>query len=440
MLTFLLAAALVAGPHSAGYRAELVRDTTRGARAVYVQAWYPARACSAPFAYREYVTGYEPRRAASIELHEWAAKRYGAPADAMERLFASPARACRDAAPASGTFPLILYGGGAGMTIDDNARLGEHFASHGFIFAAVPAPGTLDAAGLETHARDMELALDWSRRLPVSDRVIAGGFSWGGAAAIVLANRQNVDGVFLLDSSTTAKRFAPLVAGAPFFNPERLTVPILDLHRQDDTVTYDVLDRFRYAERWSFEMSEPAHADFTVLPMLYGGESEWIAKMLLAFVRGSREWPPTGAYRVTLRHRTAIAAPPDAAALEQLARKDIAAAAQTYERLRAGDPEASVLAPDVINRIGYALLRDDAAAAREVFLWNVRAHPEDAGWLDSLGDALLETNERDCARAVFARVAEMTGPASLRERALRELAALGDGIKDCKYLEGTNVR
>ncbi|HEX8252329.1 MAG TPA: hypothetical protein VF846_04195, partial [Thermoanaerobaculia bacterium] len=343
--------------------------------------------------------------------------------------------------------PLIIYGGGAGNASDENATLAEYLASHGFVFVSVPAMGvasldiSLDAAGLETQTRDMEVALDVARRTHKPARVVAGGFSWGGAAAITLANRQpDISALFMLDSSTTSKRFSPLVASAPFFDIARVSVPILDLHRQDETVTYDVLDRFRYAERFSFEMREPNHVDFNALPLLYAKDSdrargyEWIARTVLAFANGSREWTETDAYRVTPRHRAAMPPPPSLAELEALARKDPAAATRAYE------PHAAIYAPEAINRLGYALLADNAAAAREVFLWNVRAHPQNADWLDSLGDALLKTNERDCARAVFTRVAALTESSSLRERAQRELASLAAASTSCKYLEGMETR
>ncbi|HYO75698.1 MAG TPA: alpha/beta fold hydrolase [Thermoanaerobaculia bacterium] len=446
MLTLLLAAALVAGPHPVGYRAEVVRDATRADRAIYVQAWYPARPAvdAKPLLYGQYVDGYEARRATTLEIHQYAAKKYGAPADAPQKLFASTTNAFKDAPAGVGSFPLIVYGGGAGNVTDENATLAEYLASHGFVFVSVPAMGassnaiTLDAAGLETQTRDLEVARDYARRIANADqqRVIAGGFSWGGASAIAFANRQpDVRAVFMLDSSTTSKRYGSFVAGAPFFDIARFTMPVLDLHRQDEAVTYDVLDRYRYAERFSFEMREPNHIDFNAMPLLYAKDSdrargyEWIARTVLTFVQGSREWPATSAYQVTLRHRAAMPAPPTPAELEALARKDPAAATRAYQQ------HASVYAPETINRIGYALLTDDAAAAREVFLWNVRAHPQNADWLDSLGDALLKTNERDCARAVFARVAAISDSPGLRDRANREVAALANATQPCKYLE-----
>jgi dienelactone hydrolase len=454
MLAFVLAATLLApGQHSVGYRAETIMDATRGGRTVYVQAWYPATPPkgTAPMLYGDYFRDVPaPLRQRSLGIHEYAVRTYGAAPDATEKLFASATNSHRDAQPAAGPFPLIIYGGGAGNSIDENALLAEYVASHGFVFVTVPATGhssleiTLDAAGLETEARDMELAAEWAFRLPSASRKrwLAGGFSFGGAAALVVANRQPVQRVFMLDSSATSKQYSPLVATAPFFDPECLLINVLDLHRRDETITYDVLDRLVYADRDSFEIEGPNHIDFTAFPMLYAPASErsrgyeWIARTVLAFANGSRVFRRTDAYRIQGRARAPIPAPPSAGELEQLARTDPAAATLKYEELRKREPRPSLLAPASINRIGYALLNSgDAAAAREVFLWNVRAHPKNADWLDSLGDALLKTEERDCARAVFKRVASLaTG--SLRERAQRELKALAGASTTCKYLEG----
>lgn len=454
MLAIVLAALLAPGAHGAGYRSETVRDATRAGRTVFVQAWYPAApaAGASPMPYGEYLNIDPALRARSLAIHAYALKKYGAPSTATEQLLASKSGAFRDAAPAPGVFPLIAYAGGAENATDESALLGEWLASHGFVFVAIPATGhstlavTLDGAGLETQARDLELAASWAaRQFRVEPRWIAGGFSFGGAAAIAVANRQpDVRAVFMLDSSATSTRYSSLVAAAPFFDPERLTVPVLDLHRAEN-VSYDVFDRFRYAERFSFDLEWPNHIDFTAFPLLYAPDSDrargyaWLASTVLAFAKGSRAFPATDVYRVTSRHRQAIAAPPSASQLAELARRDPAEATRVYEALRVRDPNASVLAPESINRIGYALLNDHPAAAREVFLWNVRAHPRNAGWLDSLGDALLRTNERDCARAVFARVVALTDSGSLRERAQRELAALPGPVPSCKYFERTET-
>jgi pimeloyl-ACP methyl ester carboxylesterase len=456
MLAFLLAATLLTpGSHAVAYRAEVLRDATRAGRTVYVQVWYPATPSKAAvMPYSDYFRDVpEPLRKRSMAIHEHAARTYGGN---TEKLFASTTNAVRDGEPAKGSFPLIVYGGGAGNSIDENAALGEYLASNGFLFVAVPATGhssleiTLDAAGLETEARDMELAAEWGRRLPsvAADKWIAGGFSFGGAAAIVVANRQpDVKAVFLLDSSTTSKQYSPLVAAAPFFDPERLTASVLDLHRKDETVTYDVLDRFLYSQRRSFDIEGPKHIDFNAFPLLYAPGSqrargyEWIARTVHSFVQGKRMFRDSDVYPSKGRGRDAIPAPPPASELEEFARIDPAAATRIYEELRKREPQPSVIAPASINRIGYALLNGgDAAAAREVFLWNVRAHPKNADWLDSLGDALLKTNEKDCARAVFTRIAALPGSDSLRERARRELKALPGASTTCKYLEGLETR
>ena len=321
MLALLLAATfLTPGNHSVGYRAEAVRDVHRGGRTVWVQAWYPAAVSkAAPMAYGDYFKGVpEPLRQRSVSVHEWAARTYHGNTG---KLFASATNTHRNATPATGSFPLIVYGGGAGNSIDENAVLGEYLASNGFVFVAVPATGqsaadiTLDAAGLETEARDMELAAEWGKRLPSVARKgwIAGGFSFGGQAATVIAGRQpDVTAVFLLDSSTTMKAFAPLVVSAPSFKPDRLTAPILDLHLAGENVTYDVLDRFIYSQRVSYDIEGPRHVDFNAFPLLYAPDTkraevyEWIARTVLSFAEGKRMFRGTNAYRTRARRRDAL--------------------------------------------------------------------------------------------------------------------------------------
>jgi dienelactone hydrolase len=459
------------GPHAIGYRRVVLQDDTRSARSLVLNVWYPARPARdmPPMRYGGYVErdpAFLRDRAAAIAAYAQA--KFMLDAGAYERLLQIDTAAFADAAPAPGAFPRLVYAGGAGNPTTENVLLGEYLASHGWVVAALPATGfvtpdiSLDAAGLETVARDLEFADAWLRREPFvrKEGAVLGGFSFGAAGALAAANRTpDVRAVVMLDSSAMARRFAHLIVGAPFFEPERLHVPILDLHRQDENVSYDALDRLRYAQRFSIEVTGANHFDFNSFAVAYAALSEapgedlrtrsrsWqqFARVIREFLEsvergkaGAEAWRAAPeVYPARLRAQAALPLPPSPADVARTARESPERAVALLDELVRTDAQAAVLRPEAVNSLGYELLRTHVVAAREIFYWNVRRDPANAGWLDSLGDALLATGQTPCAYAVFARVVELTGSAadsasrSLRERALREKAALSTANVGC---------
>lgn len=120
------------------------------------------------------------------------------------RLCATPVAAIRDARPASGRFPVVLYAGGLGCRADANVELGEYLASHGYIVATVPRLGpSAEESSLETtageagvHVGDLEFALKVLRDLPDVDvkNLAIAGHSAGGVAALQFAIQKSGSG------------------------------------------------------------------------------------------------------------------------------------------------------------------------------------------------------------------------------------------------------
>ncbi|HEV2734599.1 MAG TPA: dienelactone hydrolase family protein [Longimicrobiaceae bacterium] len=312
------------GPHAVGYRLDYVRDPSRTAglpplgdrrqaaplrlgpeqeRVFPLRIWYPAAAGTggATVRYGEYLgtrpdSGTAPAVADSLhartmDLVRFAARWYAAPTGAgrapvapgdtaglAERLLASPAYAVRGPRPASGAFPVVVFAGGASHSEDENVVLWEYLASHGYVVAAFPSVGVgradlpATAGGLETQARDMEAAIGYLDRVPFADRtrLAAMGFSFGGAAALVTAGRNAwVDAVVGMDASFIARRFDPVVRGAPLFSPGRMRAPLLEFHRADSTVSYAVVDSLGSATRYHVEFAGLFHIDFNSYALAY---------------------------------------------------------------------------------------------------------------------------------------------------------------------------
>ncbi|MFW6202180.1 MAG: hypothetical protein ACOC8B_06360, partial [Gemmatimonadota bacterium] len=257
--------ALSPGEYDTGFRRVWTLDVTRVwprspaldslggtiARPVRVDVWYPARCGDAGrMPVRDYVEIDPPDSRyddmVSV-LHAWDDYSYrGLAGDSagFERLMAAPTAACRDASPAGGRFPLVVYSAGWFNRSPDNTILAEFLASHGFVVAAVPQlnPGLWtydfrsDPASIENQIRDLEVAL--SRLIGAADvdrrRIAAMGYSTGGDVALLLQGRNpHVDAVVGLDASWTIGSVDDVLS-SPYFGPERNRAPILALRRPTD--------------------------------------------------------------------------------------------------------------------------------------------------------------------------------------------------------------
>lgn len=161
------------GPYNVGARTYDVPDPKKPGRTLKTEVWYPTRQQPNPNADRP------PAVALSVAL--------------------------RDAAPAEGPFPCVLFSHGLMAVREQSCFITEHLASHGYIVVSPDHPSTsvrhfqpsriLESA-LE-RPRDMSMLLDWllaQARDPSSpffgkvrgEKVAAAGHSFGGYTALAL--------------------------------------------------------------------------------------------------------------------------------------------------------------------------------------------------------------------------------------------------------------
>jgi dienelactone hydrolase len=303
-----------AGAAPVGYRATLLADSSRtllpdtaGTRSpqprlLPLRVWYPATAGNQRAARRVTfadVIGVDARGPNSglatrtHGLHRYAAQKYdragGVPLVAADtagiatQALASPTAARLGAPVRPGRHPLVLFAGGTAHGIDENVALWEELAAAGYVVAVIPTVAIhadaeeaylpADAPGLEVVTRDLQLVLAHmlSRREVDAARVAAAGFSFGGAAALILAARDaRVRAVVGLDPSFIAGRHLATIRANPLFDARRLTVPVLDFHRADSaTVDLSLVRAIPRDGGISVEIAGLDHVDFNSYVLLY---------------------------------------------------------------------------------------------------------------------------------------------------------------------------
>lgn len=418
------------------------------ARPVRISVWYPAEAgAGTPLTLGDYITllGAEghlgPVTAADAETGRRDFYRFPlldqATPEQRQRLEALASRAVRDARPAAGRFPLILYSLGSAAVGNVTP---EFLASHGYVVAQAPRLGAhaglpqdnRDRADLETKIRDLDFVVNAMAGFPSADVQTLGatGFSAGGRWALSLAMKNwNVKAVVSLDSvmlfdDPVSREWRSL----PFYDPDAVRVPVLHLVRRDwvPQETSDLWSRLRYAERTRLVFEDPKldHLDFQSIGFamtLAGMRPEAAPAVAEAFhqfnrrtlaffdahLKGSARGSETAVAvpgSITAAVERPLPAPwTEAHFFNTIDRHGLEAALSAYRRLlrEGGQPP---LPEGALNLAGYIqLLTGRVPEATELFTLNAEAFPRSANALDSLADAVLAAGDRNRAKELTER-------------------------------------
>lgn len=452
------------GRHAVGFRILYATDPTRPwldgtasapvegrqGRPVRVSVWYPARTRtnSLPMAYRDYLRlprappSFAKLNAALEARDEASLRRVVKGQRAFAELMATRTAAFRGAAAAAGRFPLIVYPSGLNESGQHaNAVLAEYLASHGFVVAAVPQVGTTparlrlspNAVDLETQVRDLEFAAAKVRGLPfVQSRWAVVGHSFGGIVALVGQGRNpDLAAVVGLDASYGSSSLEQQLTGSPFFRPERMRIPLLDLRRAEPPASRALLDSLIHSDRYIGELPRIAHGDFTSFPMIASivptdirGRTasdaragyELVARTVKTFLEAviKRDGTATGELmrrksepRMRWTRSEGLAAPPTE---EEIVRTIVSSgrdpALAKYRQVPHPDARRRQASERLILSMGYDFLEPgtDPLLAVKVFSFLTALRPLSADFLDSLAEAQVAAGLRDEARETSRRL------------------------------------
>ncbi len=191
--------------------------------------------------------------------------------------------AVREAKPAEGRYPVLIYAPSDSSVSWENADLCEYLASHGYVVLASPSVGlstrdmTDDLDGINAQARDISFLITYAKSLPDSDvsEVALVSWSWGGISSLFASARDpRIDALVEMDPSM---RYYPgLVKKAGDVHPERMTLPLLcftrnvsleDLENDDvppaDKVGPNVLNAWIHGDLLTVNMLGMAHPEFS---------------------------------------------------------------------------------------------------------------------------------------------------------------------------------
>lgn len=482
-IALLVAAAVVAsaasladnldyGPHAVGFRPQLARDFTRppialagqpfdatAGRVVPLHVWYPANASAAataspPLTVADYADALafngdarpldDARRTAARARFIGSISELGGDRAIAEReaprLLALTGRAQRDAAPAAGPFPVVLFP--EYYAPASNSVMAEYLASHGFVVVALPMMSWRDIAwtggnppNFESYVADLQFALGALREFPFADRAriasMGVGISANAVAALQMRNplvrlHVSLDGGLISPTEdTTLKR-------TPYFDATALRTPMLFIWSPHPNLVPALIDQYKYSDRLVLHlpgMTEYRYLNYGPLDVLtpgllgkppgdiasgYAWAARYVREFLSAHLRDdarAKDFLATApeaagvpAGLVQRELRAALPAPPSSAEVRQLiTEKGVAAFAALYRTLKLQDPEPFSMAALLELQIwASGPGRDpDGSLRKGIALVRLEAFPNSSRVHYALANAGVVRNEHALARHHF---------------------------------------
>jgi pimeloyl-ACP methyl ester carboxylesterase len=275
------------GPFDVGFTIVALVDRNRAygaqaARPVQLSLWFPVERAAghATMPFRDYVVSYAPPGASDVVARYRDAWFPHDPPDSVDRLLATATFAVRDAPPARGRFPLVVYAPGYGGSPLTHTPGAEYLASHGYIVAMSPSQGdspagiTFDEGGQEQQVRDLELTIAALRDRPGVDasKIALVGFSFGGGAALIEAMRAPaISAVVVLDGTPVFEDASDIVRRATGFDAAAVRAPVLVLtsdHLRDEDLT--IVQSMVLCDRRLIRFKAVDHHDFIASPIIAG--------------------------------------------------------------------------------------------------------------------------------------------------------------------------
>ena len=427
-------------------------------RPIQISVWYPANAGPSDkrMTFADYVDQSAPQNFTQLNGIMKQRSRDDAassvPRSELSALQSLTMNAYRNAQPAAGRFPVVLYFAGLSAPINSNAIMAEYLASHGYIVASISLIGPSDeetfqsrtSNDFEATVRDMEFAWSVLQDQPNVDstRLAVMGHSVGAIEAVILGMRNaNVSAVIGLDGTYGFEGLSSVLTNSYAYDPGKMRAAFLDLRRArgaqgNEPLDLSAVESFRHANRTFIIIDKMHHSDFTSFAMigayfhsplptgypLNGWNRETgragyqaVCRIVLstldadlksdstAMAMTEREMQQRGG--ITIRNESAVPPPPsplEAAALA--ASKGLDAAKAAFTVSCGQDALASCMNVDRFNTWGYNLLGQQRSKdALAVFQLNAWAHPQNANAQDSLSDAFGAVGDKESAKRAIER-------------------------------------
>ncbi|HEU4373419.1 MAG TPA: dienelactone hydrolase family protein [Telluria sp.] len=438
-------------------------STGERARPLQTLIWYPAAKGGAPVHYMDYfrtVATEEVFQRPAAEIDKIAADRMvagttGMSAEAVRREEARPMWAVRDAKPAAGKFPVVIYAPSYNAPAHENVDLCEYLASQGYVVLSTAAIGphgrnmTTDLEGVEAQAGDIEFLVGYAHTLPQADAAHVGviGYSWGGLANVLAAARDSrISALVSLDGSV--RYFPELVRSAKYVSPERMTAPFMYISARPRSVeeyaarkfdmSSSLLNDVKYADFYKLTMYPMEHPNFSSEFQRFAPDSgrgfteytreesslamSWMARYVAQFLNAYLKNDTTGlaylsnapakngvpAHMLLVEKRASLGMPPTIETFAAgLGQRGFNHAGDVYADMQKKHADFKLDEQPLVDW-GYRLLQaDKVKESIEIFKLATVVAPKSANAFDSLAEAYQKAGDRPLAIKNYQRSLEL---------------------------------
>ena len=338
------------GPNSVGFRVVYQNDDSRsyeatanidgklakreGVRPMQTLIWYPAeRGSGSQMNYGDYLSLFSSEDSFTLtpsEAAEVLRKDLGdylADADPSAKMWAG-----KDANPAPGKFPIVVYAPSFSGPGFENADVCEFLASYGYVVIASPSIGSHSfdmnsgLEGAEAQARDISFEIGFAATVPQADlsQVAVLGYSWGGISNFFAASRdKRIKALIAFDGSV--RYFPSLIYKSDSVRPKEMTIPLLFFTRGEipleelvgADLSGNVLNDMTHSDVYIVRMHDMRHGEFDSMHQRspaywehhpageYSSEEtsqsyNWVARYTLEFLNWTlRQEPDAGKFLAT---------------------------------------------------------------------------------------------------------------------------------------------
>ncbi|HEX8478702.1 MAG TPA: CocE/NonD family hydrolase [Telluria sp.] len=456
------------GPHAVGLRIVQQVDASRGAtpklsvfgtspapdaaRLMQTLVWYPAQASGAAHVrYLDYLQSGLTANDFTLSAADLAnaSKQWTAGPGALPTQVQASMLALRDARPAPGRFPVVIYAPSFSADAAENADLCEYLASYGYIVVASASRGarsegmTDDVEGVAAQATDIAWLTSYASTLPGADlsKLAVAGFSWGGLANVfAAASSSRIKALVSLDGSV---RFYPqLIDASGYVTPANTAIPMLSIGSRSDSIeglmgrekvlTTSFLNKMVFSDVYLGNMQPMQHQHFAGSSIRLGSDTSfgeysrdevstahrWTIRYTrtfldaylkqdaaaLAFLKNTPAANDVPAHILSWKARPASAVVVSKASfIAEFKRRQFKDAAAIYDDMRKKAPDFKLRGQE-LNQWGYELLRkNNPQGAIELFKLGTVLEPRWGAIEDSLGEAYEAAGEPALALAAYER-------------------------------------
>lgn len=424
-------------------------NTAELARPVQTLIWYPAqKSDNPPIVFGDYlalaVKELEPTAAkGSIDSLAQMKKEYGDET-------AKKSWAVKDATPARGPFPVVIYAPSFSAPAHENSDMLEYLASNGYIVISSADVGahdrgmSADLEGIEAQRGDISFLVGFAHTLPQADmsHIAVAGFSWGGISNLFAAARDSRIGALIsLDGS--ARYFPKLVVDSGYVRPKEITIPVLFFRQggmsledssrsQQFANAPNVLNELTHADLFDIHMYWMYHGDFSSTfqrdPGYWKNKRDvdytrsaanesynWVARYVLNFLNayfkddsGARDFlkhtpvengAPAHLFNVDYRPASGLA-PTLAAFRAEVGKRGFDHLDEVYAAFKAANPDFKL--DDRMVSWGFVLAWfQHFPEAIAVYKFDTTLFPKEAHIYSDLADAYAKNGQKDLAIASY---------------------------------------